>query len=83
MKKSPLRRITYVLLAYLPVAWIVLGFAGWLRRVLALPQLFDSLLRGGLVLGLPLAALLAWKYPELGNGNGAISFQPPDRDEQP
>ena len=68
MTESPLRRIVAVLLVYLAVTWVVLLGAGWLRRALALPELFDVLLRGGLVLGLPLAALMAWKYPEIGHG---------------
>jgi hypothetical protein len=64
-----------VLTVYVVVAWTVLGVTDWLRRVLALPELFDTLLRGGMVVGLPVAALLAWKYPVLGHG-GAVPALP-------
>lgn len=66
MKDSPLRRVVMVLTVYLIVGWVVLGVAEWARRVLVLPGQFETLLRGGMLLGIPLAALLAWKYPTLG-----------------
>jgi len=69
-EKSPAVRIAIVVTLYVVVAWGVLGVTDWARRMLVLPELFDSLLRGGIVIGLPLAALLAWKYPELGHGDG-------------
>ncbi|MDX1646363.1 MAG: hypothetical protein R3304_04385 [Longimicrobiales bacterium] len=65
MKDEPLRRTLLVLLAYVVVAYPVVLLGGWLRRVLALPPLFETLLHGGLVLGVPVAAVLAWRYPEL------------------
>lgn len=66
MNPSPFRRIALVVLIYVAVGWVVLGAGGWLRRVLALPQLFQTLLALGLMVGLPVAAILAWKYPDLG-----------------
>ena len=66
MKDSPLRRVVMVLAVYLIVGWVVLGGGRMARRVLVLPGQFETLLRGGMLLGIPLAALLAWKYPTLG-----------------
>jgi hypothetical protein len=61
-----LRRIVWVLSAYALGAWLVLQGAAWLQRVLALPRIFHTLLLGGLLVGIPVAALVAWRYPELG-----------------
>jgi hypothetical protein len=69
---APVRRTAIVLAVYIIVAWFVDDAAGWLRRVLALPTLFETLLRGGLWLGAPMAALLAWHYPSLGAGGGRV-----------
>ena len=66
-----MRRVVLVVLAYLAGAWLVLGFASWLRGVLALPRLFSTLLALGLLAGLPLAAFFAWRYPDLGLEAGA------------
>ena len=48
-----------------------MGVSGWVRRALALPSLFETLLRGGLLLGVPIAVLAAWYYPRLGVGDSA------------
>lgn len=77
MTESPLRRIAAVLLGYAAVTWVVLKGSDWLRRVLALPELFETLLVAGLVLGVPVAVLMAWKYPELGHGGKADGGQLP------
>ena len=61
-----------VLAVYLIVGWVVLGVAEWARRVLVLPGQFETLLRGGMLLGIPLAALLAWKYPTLGQSGAPV-----------
>ena len=61
------RRAALVLLGYLLTAWVVLMLADWVAALLALPPLFDSLLRWGLGLGLPFALFVAWKYPEIGH----------------
>ena len=67
MRDAPLRRTLTVSLIYLAGAYLVLLLGGWLRRVLALPPLFHTLLTWGLWLGAPVAALLAWYYPKLGS----------------
>ena len=70
MSESPFRRIALTLVAYVAVGWVVWGVAGWFRRALALPELFETLLSVGLLVGLPLAGLLAWRYPDLGPSSG-------------
>jgi hypothetical protein len=57
-----------VLIAYGVGSWLVLAGAGWVGDVLALPRLFDSLLRWGLVGGAVVAALVAWRFPRIGAG---------------
>jgi hypothetical protein len=64
------RRILSVLVAYVLAAWVVVLLADWLAVVLALPPMFDSMLRWGIGLGLPVALLMAWKYPEIGHHGG-------------
>ena len=59
MKSGPMRRVAWVLVVYVPVAWFVVKIAGWFGRVLALPQLFDTLLLGLVVLGVPVAIAVA------------------------
>ena len=85
MTESPVRRTAIVLAVYIIAAWFVDDAAGWFRRVLALPTLFETLLRGGLWIGAPIAALLAWHYPSLGAGGrrvdspkGSEPGEPPD-----
>jgi hypothetical protein len=64
------RRVAAVLLAYAAGSWVVLAGAAWVAGVLALPSLFDTLLRWGLVVGAVVAALVAWRFPEIGEGEG-------------
>ena len=73
MSGSAVRRVLIVLLVYAAVAWLVLGGAGWLQTALALPQLFDDLLRLGLAVGVPIAIVIAWRYPHLGGGESGPS----------
>ena len=61
------RRVLSVLLGYVLAGWIILLVADWVAAVFALPPLFDTLLRWGLGLGLPVALLIAWKYPDIGH----------------
>jgi len=63
-----LGRVVVVLAAYAVFALVVLSGAGLLSRVLVLPSLFDRLVTGAVVIGLPLAAVLAWRYPSVGDG---------------
>ncbi len=61
-----LRRVLLVLLVYALVAALLLPAVDWVARTLALPPLLGRLLRLLLALGVPVAAVLAWRYPELG-----------------
>lgn len=70
MTDRPLRRVVIVLAVYGVVAVVVVAFSVTVRRWLALPQMFESAVRWGVVLGIPVAAALAWKYPDLGHGDG-------------
>lgn len=74
---STARRVVTVLLVYALGAWIVLVGAGWLRPLLALPELFDRLLRLALIGGVPLAVLVAWLYPQMGDSDGATGRSTP------
>ena len=65
MTEGPFRRIALTMLFYTGAAWVVLELSGWLRRVLALPALFETLLFWGVCGGAGLAAYMAWKYPEI------------------
>ena len=67
MRRSAARRVGLTLTCYAAGAWAVLAGAAWLRRALALPELFGASLRGALVVGLPVALLVAWRYPEIGH----------------
>ena len=69
MRSSVVGRVVKVLVVYDFVALLVWFLSGWLRRVLALPPIFETLVHGGLVLGLPIAIVLAWQYPALGHGS--------------
>lgn len=59
-------RVAVVVAGYVLFALVVLGGSGFLGRVLVLPALFHRIVTGALVLGLPLAAVLAWRYPSVG-----------------
>lgn len=65
MTESPLRRLLAVGLAYLVGGWVVLLFGSWLRRLLALPPLFETLLAWGVYGGFVVAMAIAWSYPRL------------------
>ena len=69
-------RVAKVLVVYAFILWLVLFLSGWLRRVLALPPLFEMLVHGALVLGLPIAIALAWQYPNLGQGSSRPPVPP-------
>ena len=72
MRDLPIRRVLWVLLAYAVGAAVVLPGIDWLQRVLALPPQFGTLARGGMLLGVPLAIVIAWRYPELGPGEHTL-----------
>ncbi len=72
MTELPIRRVVWVLLAYAVGAAVVLPVLDSLQRVLALPPLFGMLARGCMLLGVPLAILIVWRYPELGAGERTL-----------
>ena len=82
MRDEPLRRTLAVLLGYAALAWVALMFGGWLRRLFALPGQFESLLQWGLLLGIPVAALIAWHYPSIGHGDAGPPLATGDRAER-
>jgi len=59
-----------VLAVYAVCALLLLPVLGALQRLLILPELFLVLARVGLLLGVPLAVVVAWRYPDIGNGAG-------------
>lgn len=83
MDRGAVRRTVTVLLAYAAVACVVLLVGGWLRRVLALPPLFDDLLTWGLWGGASVAALMAWHYPAIATGGGPAGPEDPRADDDP
>ena len=78
MKDRPMCRVVIVLAIYVVVTVLILPVTDWAKRLFALPGLFSDLVRVGLVLGLPVAAILAWIYPTLGHGDGPTDGIPPE-----
>lgn len=76
---AAVRRVLLTLAFYAVLAVVVMVGAGWLRSLLALPGTFERYLRWGLLLGVPLAAVVAWKYPSMGDGEreGPRAGDPP------
>jgi len=66
-RSTALRRVTITLTIYLGVAALLWFGIPAFQRLLLLPPLFGRVARGALLLGVPLAALLAWRFPELGD----------------
>lgn len=69
MTELPIRRVLLVLVVYAGVAALILPGVDALQRILALPPVFGLLVRIGLVGGVPMAVVLAWRYPALGSGS--------------
>ena len=65
---SPWRRIAMVLVAYGAFALLLWPALMGLQRLLFLPELFLTLAGVGLALGVPVALVLAWRYPDIGRG---------------
>lgn len=61
------RRVFVTLAFYAVLVVVVVIGAGWLRSLLALPEAFERYLRWGLLGGVPVAAVVAWKYPAMGD----------------
>lgn len=74
---AALGRVVVVLAAYGVFALVVLSGSRFLGRVLVLPVLFDRLVLGAVSVGVPLAAVLAWRYPSVGDG----AARPDGRDD--
>ena len=70
MKRAAWSRVGVVLAGYALAAWLLLPMLDGLQQVLFLPEMFGQLARLGLVLGIPVAAVLAWRYPDVGGGSG-------------
>ena len=66
MKGGEVRRVALLLAAWVVLAWLVLGAAGWVERTLALPPLFRTGIVAFLLLGLGLGIPLAWRLPDVG-----------------
>jgi hypothetical protein len=69
LTELPIRRVLWVLLAYALGVVLMLPALDFVQRLLALPPLFGTLARGGMILGVPIAIFIAWRYPELGAGD--------------
>ena len=69
------------MLAYAAGAAFLLPMLDWLQRVMALPPLFATLARGGMLLGVPLAIFIAWRYPELGAGEYTLVDDGAEKDD--
>lgn len=61
-------RVVKVLAAYVVLAGLLWVLLPVIRRTFLLPELFDTLTKGALAVGAALAALVAWRYPEMGVG---------------
>jgi len=65
-----LGRVAKVLAAYALFALLALAAVPTVRETFLLPELFDATARWGLGLGAVLAAVVAWRYPHVGGGDG-------------
>jgi hypothetical protein len=64
------RRVAAALAVYGAGAGVLLWALPAVQRLLLLPTLFPLLVRVVLALGLPVVAVLAWRYPALGEERG-------------
>ena len=71
------RRIAITLAVYGGVAALLWWGIPVFQRLLLLPPLFGRVARGALLLGIPFAIALAWRFPELGDAPSADD--PPPR----
>jgi pimeloyl-ACP methyl ester carboxylesterase len=56
------RHVFKVAAAYLVVAWVVIQVAGAIRAPMSLPEWFEPVVLGLLILGFPVALVLAWAF---------------------
>lgn len=66
MNRSAVARVGIVLVGYALGAWLLLPMLDGLQRVLFLPEMFGWMARAALLLGIPVAVVLAWRYPDVG-----------------
>lgn len=66
---TALGRVALTLAIYAGVAALVWWAVPAFQRLLLLPMLFPRVARGALLLGAPVAAVLAWRYPSMGNSD--------------
>jgi hypothetical protein len=63
-------RVGIVLAVYALGVLLLLPALDALQRLLFLPELFHRLSRVVMLLFIPVAVVLAWRYPNVGNGGG-------------
>ncbi len=61
-KELKRRNVIRIAGIYAVVAWILMQVAGTLEESLKLPEWFDSVVTAGLMIGFPIALLLAWAF---------------------
>ncbi len=66
-RRAALRRVAITLASYLVLAALLVWALPAIQRLLLLPALFGRLARVALVLGVPVVAIVAWRYPALGD----------------
>lgn len=64
--RGRIRRLVLVELVYLAFAGLAWWAIGPVRQAFLLPELFRTVARGAIVLGVFLAGLVAWSYSEIG-----------------
>lgn len=62
-------RVGIALAGYALGVLLILPLLQTVERVLFLPPLFERLAYGALVVGVPIAVALAWRYPDMGDGS--------------
>lgn len=65
------RRIAIVVVVYGSCAALAWFLVPWVQRTFLLPPLFVRLAHGALILGVPMAAAVAWGYGSVGEGGAS------------
>src|SRR5210317_1418636 len=66
------RKVLKVAAAYIVIAWVLLQVAATLEETLELPVWFDKAIFAAMLIGFPIALLLAWAYeivPDTGSSD--------------
>ncbi len=61
------RRVAFTVVGYAVLSVALIPVFRGVRSLLLLPPLFMTLALGLLALGLPVALLVAWRYPDVGS----------------